>query len=1599
MGRTSGAFSFGLELDPSAHSGGLFYVDGRHGSRTGEVDEQDLVEFTRGEQQTRRLTSKLSRKEKGELTTRVLTTGGQATFAQRIGQLLRQVQPQLPTVQVEYRGLTIQTDALVGSAGTPSLLNSALRVVRLATLQGGLRTAPLTVLDGVSGVLLPGRLTLLLGPPGSGKTVFLRALAGRLQYGKHLRMTGSIKYNGRDAREFEVHRTVGLVEQHDAHLPDLSVAETVKFAGRCQNSASSQEGFVKDLAIAIANLSKVKRRRLASMRNPRGMPTEAASAAGNVGDGQPHESPGNGSAPPAEPGPSAGSGQGGGGGFGEGGRGPEEVVIECGAAPAAAIVAVLPPEEFEPEFAEAYREIVANRLGPQMVLKIMGLAHAADTLVGDEMHRGISGGERKRLTTAEIIVGPQTCVLMDEISTGLDSATAYAVVKTFRDVAHGLERTFVISLLQPAPEVVALFDDLLLLTDGVVIYHGPVECALPYFQEQLGFACPVRKDHASFLQEITTPAGQLAYATPSLLGRLGLAPSERDPAAILAAPPTQLLVPLGAMRDQFWLRSSWGVKMLCQLEQEPFDPDTGPPGALYHDHFANGLGYLTRLVVLRQVVLNLRMKSFYMARVIQTVIMGLIIGSLFATIDPTVADGRNAIAVLVLSTIFLSMMSSPQIAFVFMTKRCFYKQRDNKMFPSFAYVMAQLITQMPQSTIEAVVFSLLVYWISGLTREATRFFVYLLLTWSSSNCLAGLFRLIGSVMPSMVVGNSVAMLILLLMMVTNGFSLVATDIPPYIVWIYWINPLSWAIRAMVINELTAPRWSYEVAPGLTAGEAILLPLGFKSSWGWVWGAVGFLWGSLAVYTAAAALALDWTHPPAPQPAVSAEETKEELTRQVLTRLQRAKRAAARLGSTLTFRGGARSPTAVPATEKPRAPAAADDPAAPQPSPQAFSKLRGGAPGAPASSLSALPAVASSADASAPGAAAVPFTPITLVCRNIRYYVPDPAKGKGEAPGVVQDSEDREISGKLELLKGLSFFAQPGSLTALMGGSGAGKTTLMDVVLGRKTVGVVRGDILVNGYPKEQGSWSRVCGYVEQQDVHSGRTTVREALVFSARLRLEESVTMEKVSELVDQTLALVELNSLENRIVGEGDSAAGGLSGEQRKRLSIAVELVANPAVMFMDEPTSGLDARAAAIVIRAVRAVSRSGRTVAVTIHQPSMEIFESFDQLLLLQIGGRLTYFGQLGYESQALIDYLQAVPGVDTIRPGSNPATWMLEVTGGSMTTLYTSASADFPAIYAASELCHRNLDTAALLVAAGLAAHTPLAVAHTYATSAATQRAWLLRKWFLMYWRMPSYNFVRLIMTLVIGLIYGVTYRTRGALPSDGSLADIGTVQNIMGLIFSQAIFLGMFNAMTVQAVIAAERAVFYRERAASMYAPGPYSLATGLAELPYLALQSIIMVNCTYWLVEFQAVAWKYFYFLLLYFLSLLTYTLFGQFLVHLTPNQLLAQLCAAGFNQLWAIFCGFLIPYTQMGKGWKWMNRISPTTWIIYGLSESQLGDQSTPMVLPNGQVTTVANFMSEYFGYDMGFIWFCPLIVFGYAAAFRVGSVLLLRYVSYLRR
>ncbi|KAJ0960090.1 hypothetical protein J5N97_000149 [Dioscorea zingiberensis] len=186
----------------------------------------------------------------------------------------------------------------------------------------------------------------------------------------------------------------------------------------------------------------------------------------------------------------------------------------------------------------------------------------------------------------------------------------------------------------------------------------------------------------------------------------------------------------------------------------------------------------------------------------------------------------------------------------------------------------------------------------------------------------------------------------------------------------------------------------------------------------------------------------------------------------------------------------------------------------------------------------------------------------------------------------------------------------------------------------------------------------VSGYCEQSDIHSPHVTIYESLLFSAWLRLPAEVGEKARKMFIEEVMDLVELTSLRGALVGL--PGVNGLSTEQRKRLTIAVELVANPSIIFMDEPTSGLDARAAAIVMRTVRNTVDTGRTVVCTIHQPSIDIFEAFDELFLMKRGGEEIYVGPLGRNSSHLIKYFEGINGVRKIKDGYNPATWMLEVT---------------------------------------------------------------------------------------------------------------------------------------------------------------------------------------------------------------------------------------------------------------------------------------------------------------------------------------------------
>ncbi len=156
---------------------------------------------------------------------------------------------------------------------------------------------------------------------------------------------------------------------------------------------------------------------------------------------------------------------------------------------------------------------------------------------------------------------------------------------------------------------------------------------------------------------------------------------------------------------------------------------------------------------------------------------------------------------------------------------------------------------------------------------------------------------------------------------------------------------------------------------------------------------------------------------------------------------------------------------------------------------------------------------------------------------------------------------------------------------------SGKTTLLDVLAGRKTSGKVEGKILMSGHPQTFPTFQRLNGFCEQNDVHLGTETVREAFEFSAALRLSGSVTSEQRRAFVDQILHDLELWDLQHRLIGDENIA--GLSPGELKRVTIGVELASNPSILFLDEPTSSLDSRAALVVVRVIRKIASRGRAV----------------------------------------------------------------------------------------------------------------------------------------------------------------------------------------------------------------------------------------------------------------------------------------------------------------------------------------------------------------------------------------------------------------------
>ncbi|KAK2417908.1 pleiotropic drug resistance protein [Trifolium repens] len=578
---------------------------------------------------------------------------------------------------------------------------------------------------------------------------------------------------------------------------------------------------------------------------------------------------------------------------------------------------------------------------------------------------------------------------------------------------------------------------------------------------------------------------------------------------------------------------------------------------------------------------------------------------------------------------------------------------------------------------------------------------------------------------------------------------------------------------------------------------------------------------------------------------------------------------------------------------------------------------------------------------------LPFEPHCITFDEVSYSVDIPQEMRSQ--GVLEN--------KLVLLNGVSGSFRPGVLTALMGVTGAGKTTLMDVLAGRKTGGYITGNITISGYPKKQETFARISGYCEQNDIHSPHITVYESLLYSAWLRLPAEINKETRKVFVEEVMELVELTPLRDAYVGL--PGISGLSTEQRKRLTIAVELVGNPSIIFMDEPTSGLDARAAAIVMRTVRNIVDTGRTIVCTIHQPSIDIFESFDELFLMKRGGQEIYVGPLGRHSSHLIKYFERIQGVSKITDGYNPATWMLEVTSSDKEV---EMGINFAEVYRSSKLYRRNKATIEEL-------STP------YPGSKSLY--------------FPS----KFIFTVAVALLLGSMYWKVSS-----KIENQKDFFNAMGFLYTATLVIGVKNCNSVQPLVGIERVVFYRERAAGMYSSLAYAVSQALIEVPYNLLQTLVYGIIVYPMLGYEWSVTKIFWYIFFVFFTFLYYTYFGMMTIAMTPNLAIAALLGSAFNSFFNLFCGFLIPQTRIPIWWRWFYWINPAAWTLNGLVTSQFGDIKDSLDF-NGRIVPIQDFLRSYFGFKYEFLGVVAVIIVGFTISFVLVFAICIKKLNFQRR
>ena len=948
--------------------------------------------------------------------------------------------------------------------------------------------------------------------------------------------------------------------------------------------------------------------------------------------------------------------------------------------------------------------VIANAL-----MKMFGIAHTKYTLVGDEYTRGVSGGERKRVSIAETLASKSTVVCWDNSTRGLDASTALDYARSLRIMTDISNRTTLVTLYQAGEGIYDLMDKVLVIDQGRMIFQGRKEEARQYFID-LGFEAPDRQTTADFLTAVTDPV-ERRFRT--------------DHEASTPKTPVEL--------EKAFKQSPHYQRVLEDISdyERHLEQTNYQDAKQFEDAVQEGKSKNVRkkspytVSFTRQVMACVR-REFWLifgdtttlyTKLFIIISNGLIVGSLFYG-EPLNTEGAfTRGGALFFSILFLGWLQLTELMKAVSGRAVVARHKDYAFYRPSAVSIARVVVDLPVIAVQVAIFGLIMYFMCSLDVEAGKFWIYMLFVYITTILLTALYRMFASVSPEIDTAVRFSGIALNLLVIYTGYVIPKTQLLSDYIWfgwIYWINPLAYSFEAVLTNEFggrtmeCAPSQLVPQGPGVDPAyqgcaisgaqvNAQSVPGGaylqttYNYSRSHLWRNFGVVIAFIVLYILITALATELF-----------SFTSEGGGALIFKKTKRAKKTAQQM--------------AAPADE------------------EKAMDLAAGSSGSDASSKKET-GLGDGSDEDHEARENEALGKITksesiFTWRDVEYTVP-------------------YMGGERKLLNNVNGYAKPGLMVALMGASGAGKTTLLNTLSQRQTMGVVGGEMFVDGRALGP-EFQRNTGFCLQGDLHDGTATIREALEFSAILRQPSSTPRADKLAYVDEIIALLELEDLQDAIISS-------LGVEQRKRLTIGVELAAKPSLLlFLDEPTSGLDSQSAYSIVRFLKKLAHAGQAIVCTIHQPSSVLIQQFDMILALNPGGNCFYFGPVGENGKDVIDYF-GQRGAQC-PPSKNVAEFILE-TAARPHRRPDGTKVNWNDEWKNSEAAQQvieEIEGLKLTRSKTVPEEVRKEQQKEFASPVLLQTTELTKRTFKQHWRDPSYLYGKLFVSVIVGIFNGFTF---------------------------------------------------------------------------------------------------------------------------------------------------------------------------------------------------------------------------------------------------